>query len=204
MDTYTVPNPAEATGLMNIGPAGITFLGARGIAGGVLTDESPVVVDRAAMLIWMAWATKETIVEAMTDAELWEADLQPVEAGEDDWDTSEVPTDPDACHECAGAGRVLDGESCDGCGGSGKAPHLAFLYGDGHRAMDTLRTVYAITDPEYIGMTEPNPSNNALGYRKLAGAPYRNVIPLMERPYYAQIHDALMRYLADCRERGSR
>jgi hypothetical protein len=69
--TYRVPDAANGEGLLNVGPGGKTFLACRGTAGGLLPDESPVIVDRAAMLLWMAWATPDTLEEAMTDAELW-------------------------------------------------------------------------------------------------------------------------------------
>jgi hypothetical protein len=121
MNTYTVPNPQNAEGLMNIGPAGKSFLVCRGIAGGILTDEAPVIVDRAAMLLWMDWATTDNLEAVMADNELYPEDT--LESPEnDDWDSSAPAADPFACVECGGAGRVLDGETCDGCNGTGAVP----------------------------------------------------------------------------------
>lgn len=73
--------------LLAEGDLGRTFLGCRGIAGGMLRDESPVVVDRLATLIHNGEAR---------------------------------------CPECAGYGRVLDGDRCDHCEGCGVDGDVVF------------------------------------------------------------------------------
>jgi hypothetical protein len=104
MTTWTIPDPENGEGLLNIGPAGKTFLACRGIAGSLLPDESPVEVDQVAMFLWLGWTPDGSSIPQAADG--------------DDWDAYQ-PADPDACHECAGTGRVLDGEGCDGCGATG-------------------------------------------------------------------------------------
>jgi hypothetical protein len=125
MTTYTVPNPETAEGLTNIGPAGKSFLVCRGIAGGLpeMEDAHPHNVDRVAMMIWMGWLgddgqeTPEAVAQATEKA----AEMDTERESGDDWD-SYTPAPADDCHECGGAGRVLAGERCEGCQGSGKAP----------------------------------------------------------------------------------
>lgn len=213
MNTYTVPNLETAEGLTNIGPAGKSFLVCRGIAGGVLTDESPVIVDRAAMLIWMAWATAETLEVAMADAELFSEPAAELPEN-DDWDSS-TAGDPNACVECGGSGRVLDGERCQGCGGLGRVADVPFaqevcryllnleplsatfagLTKDPEAlSMEYLRAC-GITDPEYIGMVRPD-ARNPFGYYRGPGTPATNPLALERRPRYLEIHDALMAFLA--------
>jgi hypothetical protein len=98
LTTYTLPDPQNGRGLLNVGPAGRTFLACRGIAGGLLPDESPVVVDRAAMLLWSALATHEEVVEmAAHGAFSWPGD------------EDEAPVAPPArrADECRVCGDIL-------------------------------------------------------------------------------------------------
>jgi hypothetical protein len=186
MNTYTVPNLETAEGLMNIGPAGKSFLVCRGIAGGMLPDAHSTEVDRLAMTIWMGW-----------DGE--GAEEEPVETGANDWDTAPA-ADPFACGECGGAGRVCDGETCDACGGSGTIPGADYWEKCFSAApkTDELRAA-GIVDPEYIGEIAPTPGN-PLGYYRGPQRPASNPVPLEARPHYGAIRERLDGIVSDFHE----
>lgn len=78
LNTYAVPDPQNGVGLLNLGPAGKTFLACRGIVGGLLPDEAPVVVDRAAMLLWAALAEPQDVADAVAQGDFgWPEDEAP-------------------------------------------------------------------------------------------------------------------------------